>query len=190
MKKNLLIALCLVACLLVLTACGSKAPTTAPDSAVSEPTRGTTDFSTFTAEDFDGNIQSGTVFSGHKLTMINIWGTFCGPCINEMPGLQLLSEAYGNEFQIIGIPIDIVDMNGNVLTDVRADADAILELTGVTYLQLLPSRSLNELYLSDVQVFPTTLFVDENGVIIDEAYIGSRSYDDWKQIVDAYLEAL
>lgn len=190
MKKITLIALLILLCCACI-GCASE-PTAEPPAPVTveEPVRGTIDLSTFTAEDFDGNIQSGALFSEHKLTMINIWATFCGPCLNEMPDLQALTEQYGDEFQLIGIPVDIVDRNGNVLPEKRTEAETMLELNGVTYPQLLPSRSLNELYLSGVQVIPVTLFFDENGVILDAEYYGSRSLDDWKQIVDGYLEAL
>lgn len=190
MKKLLLITLALLLCFTCF-GCATQPTADTPETApVSEPVRGSLDLSSFAAEDFDGNIQSGEVFGGHKLTMLNIWATFCGPCINEMPDLEKLSQSYGDEFQLIGIPVDVDDLNGNIVPEMRAEADAILELTGVTYLQLLPSRSLNELYLSGVQVFPTTLFFDENGIMLDEEYYGSRSLESWKAIVDGYLEAL
>ena len=191
MKRTLLIVLCAILCFACLIACGSEETAAVPqESAVSEPTRGTLDFSSFTAEDFDGNFQSGNLFKGHKLTMINIWGTFCGPCIKEMPDLETLSQSYGDEFQIIGIPVDIVDFNCSVLPEKRAEADAVLAQTGVTYLQLIPSHDLKDLYLADVQIIPVTLFFDENGVILDSEYYGRRSFDDWKLIIDGYLEAL
>ena len=40
----------------------------------------------FETTDLDGNtVNSADLFAASKLTMINIWGTFCGPCISEMP---------------------------------------------------------------------------------------------------------
>ena len=35
----------------------------------------------FTATDFKGNPVTSEIFAKNKLTMVNIWGTFCGPCI-------------------------------------------------------------------------------------------------------------
>lgn len=42
----------------------------------------------FETDDLDGNaVKSEELFSQNKITMINIWGTYCGPCIEEMPEL-------------------------------------------------------------------------------------------------------
>ncbi|MBQ4235421.1 MAG: TlpA family protein disulfide reductase, partial [Treponema sp.] len=40
---------------------------------------------TFTATDLNGRIVTSEIFEKNKVTMLNIWGTFCGPCIREMP---------------------------------------------------------------------------------------------------------
>lgn len=170
--------------LFLLTACGDQA---AQDGVT--PPEGTIDLSGFTAQTPDGDACSGEIFSGHKLTMLNIWGTFCGPCIREMPDLAQISREYGQSLQVIGIIIDAVDKNFNPIPVKKDAASDILAQTGVDYLQLLPSPSLNDLLLSEVQVFPTTYFVDENGFVIGEAYYGSRDHDTWKSIIDAYLEA-
>lgn len=46
----------------------------------------------FETTDLDGNVvRSADVFKGHRLTMVNVWGTFCGPCIGEMPELEKLN---------------------------------------------------------------------------------------------------
>ena len=69
----------------------------------------------FETVDINNNPFDQSVFTKSKLTMVNIWATFCGPCINEMPDLAELNKQYDNEkFQIVGIPVDIVDQNGNI----------------------------------------------------------------------------
>ena len=66
--------------------------------------------SSFNTTDIDSNQVDESVFKGKKLTMINIWATYCGPCINEMPALGKISREYAGEgFQIIGIPVDGID---------------------------------------------------------------------------------
>ena len=47
---------------------------------------------TFTATDLKGAAVTSEIFSKNKVTMLNIWGTFCGPCIREMPDLAKLNE--------------------------------------------------------------------------------------------------
>lgn len=145
-------------------------------------------FGSFTATDLNGNAVNEEIFQGHKLTMVNIWGTFCGPCINEMPDLGKLHSAYGEDFQVVGIVLDITDLNGNLLPDKKQDAVDIIEQTGADYLHLLPSPSLNEACLNEVQAIPHTIFVDENGKQVGQTFSGSRNHAQWKAIIDALLE--
>ena len=65
-------------------------------------------FITFEGMDLEGNTISEDVFLQSKLTMVNVWATYCGPCLNEMPGLgELAAEHDRAEFQIIGIVSDV-----------------------------------------------------------------------------------
>lgn len=143
-------------------------------------------FGKFTAIDLAGNKVTEDVFKGKKLTMINIWATFCRPCINEMPDLELLNKEYADkDFQIIGIVCDVTPVGDIYDRDLYESALDVVEMTGVTYPSLLPSESLDIIKLSEVYSVPETIFVDENGKIVDESYIGSRSLEDWKAIVDS-----
>ena len=77
----------------------------------------------FESVDLDGKEITSELYSNNKLTMINIWGTFCGPCIREMPGLAKLSEENkAKGVEIIGIPIDIIDDWGKLDKSLKADA--------------------------------------------------------------------
>ena len=150
-------------------------------------------FSKFTAVDLAGNKVTEDIFKGKKLTMINIWATFCGPCIREMPDLEKLSQDYADkDFQIIGIVCDVdYSYDGTGYNeDLYASALDIIETTGVTYTNLLPSASLDKIKLSEVYSVPETIFVDENGNIVGENYIGSRSYENWQEIIDGILETM
>lgn len=185
--KKLFAVLFLILAVWTLGACADSRTETTP---AETETSDAVNLSAFTAMGLDGQMYSGEIFRGKKLTVLNVWGTFCGPCIREMPALEALSRAYGDEIQLIGIPIDITDGNYSVLPNKRSEAEAILSETGARYLQILPSRSLDDLFLSEIQVLPTTIFVDENGRMLDEPYYGSRDYAGWKRVIDAYLEVL
>ena len=42
--------------------------------------------------------------------MINVWGTFCGPCIREMPDLARISESHKNSgVEVVGVVIDVTE---------------------------------------------------------------------------------
>lgn len=180
MGKNCIMVYILVL-LLVVTGCSGE-------TVLVE--KGENVFGSFTTTDRAGNPVNEQIFSGHKLTMVNIWATFCGPCVKEMPDLAQLQREYGDAFQVIGIVVDAADRNGNVLPDKKAEAESIIETTGADYLHLLPSKSLNKAYLNDVQSVPETIFVDEYGNQIGARYYGAKSKAQWKKIIDILLESL
>src|SRR5260370_968563 len=46
-------------------------------------------------------------FAGAKLTLLNLWATWCGPCREEMPALERLHKKYkGQGFQVVGLDIE------------------------------------------------------------------------------------
>lgn len=190
MKKRILTALLCVAVILTcLTACaGNKAS----DGNVSNGDiieENSAFFSHFTTISLDGKEYTEKIFEGNKVTMVNIWGTFCSPCINEMPDLEKLSKDFADKgLVIVGVVCDTYDyIKEENNADKIKDAEEIVAQTGVTYTNLLPSESLNKAKLDRITTLPTTYFLDENGVVLGE-YIGSRSYDQWASIIDNILE--
>jgi len=147
------------------------------------------DLITFETADLDGNKVTEALFADNRVTMINIWGTFCPPCIREMPDLGQLSTAYKEKgVQIVGVVIDALDRYGRVDDKIKADARKIIDKTKADYLHVAPTIAMFSGLLKDVQAVPTTIFVDSKGHQIGEAYLGSRSYKDWKKIIDSILE--
>ena len=145
-------------------------------------------FAKFTAVDLAGKKVTEDIFKGKKLTMINIWATFCSPCIREMPDLATLNKEYADkDFQVIGIVCDVSYLDNSYEPSLYQSALDVIEMTGANYVNLLPSHSLDKIKLSEVYSVPETIFVDENGNIVGESYIGSRSLENWKTIVDSIL---
>lgn len=139
-------------------------------------------FSNFKSTNLQGEAVDGSIVKKADLTVINIWGTFCSPCLEEMPGLGKLAKDYeGKGVQIIGIPVDVTS------DDQLETAKEIISTTGADYEHILPSDDLNEIYLSQVMSIPETLFVDSNGKVLDSV-IGARSEDEWKQLIDSAYE--
>ncbi|MBO7319914.1 MAG: TlpA family protein disulfide reductase, partial [Clostridia bacterium] len=104
-----------------------------------------------------------------------------------------LHQEYADKgFQIIGIVCDVGLSASGEYYDVSLYNDAldVVEMTGVTYKNLLPSYSLDRIKLREVYSIPETVFVDENGNVIGESYIGSRNYENWKAIVDSILATI
>lgn len=190
MKKTLAVILAVMLIAVCFTACNtSTGDIKVPEESLENVERGS--FSNFTAIDLNGKTVTEDIFKGKKLTMINIWATFCGPCIKEMPDLEILSKEYADkDFQIIGIVCDVSYVSGGYNDSLYQDALNIVQSTGVTYKNLLPSKSLDLIKLNEVFSVPETIFVDENGEIVGQNFVGSRSLESWKTIVDSVFSTM
>lgn len=189
MKKFLSVLLCAFM-LFAFASCGKNAreeESSTTDVSVQNTVKADFDFTSVTLE---GEEVDTSVFRGHKLTMVNIWATFCSPCIREMPDLQKLSEAYAEKgVQIVGIVCDVtLNSDGSYSTELHNTAKSIIRETGVKYTNILPSESLNKIKLDSVYSVPETIFVDENGNLVGENYVGSKSFDQWSEVIDYTLE--
>ncbi len=146
---------------------------------------------TFSSKDMNGNPVTSELFSKNKLTMVNVWGTFCPPCIREMPDLAKLNQANkAKGVEVIGIPIDILDRSGNVDSSLKADGDAIIKQTGANYTHVIPTKDLVMKTLNNIQAVPATFFVDKEGKIVSQLYFGAKSQKDWQKLIDDQLKNL
>ena len=55
----------------------------------------------------DGNIVDLSKLKG-KYTILNVWATWCGPCVKELGSLRLLSESfsYDGKWRVIAVSVD------------------------------------------------------------------------------------
>lgn len=144
---------------------------------------------TFETVDLNGNTVTDAIFKENKITMLNVWGTFCPPCIREMPDLAKLNEANKSKgLRVVGIPIDILDQMGNVLPKKKATADEIISATGANYPHILPNYGMLSTFLHNIQAVPATIFVDSEGNQLGQMYLGARSEKDWQKIIDKLLK--
>lgn len=184
MKKSLILLLALLLALVMaaLTACGAgsneaEEGASSSSSASGETTvirhgekkipNGYQSIPAFETENVNGDKVTNEIFADKDVTMINFWGTFCGPCIEEMPELQALSEKLPENAQIIGVLEDVSLSDKSCLQD----GLDIIEDTGVTYENLLLNDSL-EKFAGISQFVPTTVFVDSEGNLIGHVVIG------------------
>lgn len=158
-------------------------------TAVIEEKKGDPSFSNFEAVNLDGEVVNQDIFADYDLTMINIWGTFCGPCIREMPDLgEIHAEYKDKNFQVVGIVTDVQNNDGSLSEEQLTTAREIVEKTGANYMHLLPSYDLTMAKLKDVAAIPETIFVDKDGNLVGEAYMGAKNKEDWLKIIDGLLE--
>lgn len=190
-KLTLLIAallVILVAVIVVTTLqeAGTKTPSTGTGTTAGPGTLGTGYVvRPFSASDLNGRIVDNSFFANQRLTMVNVWGTFCGPCIREMPDLaQLPGEFPATDFAILGVIADTPGASN------EATARQLTGSTGVTYTNVIPDHSIMTEILIDVSVVPTTFFVDHTGTVVGEVLTGSRSKVEWMTIIQGMLANL
>src|SRR6202012_1420152 len=55
----------------------------------------------------DGKATKLAPYAGKKGTLVNLWATWCGPCVHEMPELSKLYDKYKAQgWGIVGIDVD------------------------------------------------------------------------------------
>lgn len=191
---------------LLLSACAqpesapSLTPSASPSASAPQPSASTPQpsasadaqstggiLSVFSAEDLDGNALDQSILEGHTLTMVNVWATFCTPCISEMPELGELAEEYADKgVQIVGLVSDVLDSDGSVSETQLDTAREIVSATSANYTHIVPSVDFYGI-LYQITSVPTTFFVDETGAQVGYAYLGARDKAEWSTIIDEML---
>ncbi len=146
---------------------------------------------TFETKDVDGTAYTEALFQDYDLTMVNVFTTWCSPCVKELPDLdKLYKEMKDKGVQVVGICMDTVDENGEVMEDVVKKAQELKERAGVSYPVLIPDSGNLNGRVANMQGFPETFFVDRNGNIVGGTYQGSAGLEDWREVVEQELASV
>ena len=143
-------------------------------------------FAEFTTYDIDGNEVTESIFANKDLTVVNIWGTFCGPCIGEMPELGAWEKELPDNVQIVGLIVDISSTDNE--TQIAA-AKQITEKADAGFVNLIGGNGAFDELIGSIVGVPTTIFVDKSGNIVGEIIVGA-DVDRYKSFVNKYVEAL
>lgn len=181
--------------LMLMTGCGDTmdsqdtvekdtAVQTAESDAAEEETvqEESTKFPAFTATDLEGNTVTESIFADKDLTVLNIWGTFCGPCVGEMPELGEWAKEMPDNVQMVGL---VIDINGEEDTKQRDAAVDITSKAGAEFTQIIVNQDFAPV-LKDVLGVPTTMFIDKDGNIAGDPILGA-DVDGYKKFVEEYL---
>ncbi|MBQ8625130.1 MAG: TlpA family protein disulfide reductase [Agathobacter sp.] len=194
MKRRVLIVLVG----LLLCGCGAKEEmigedlrseiyhsTEVEETIVEESTEEEKYYLSFSAKSVDGEEVTGDIFTNSKLTMINVWGTFCNPCLEEMPDLGEIAASFdSSEFQMIGIVSDVTEQSAQKDID---NAKQLIEETKADYLHLLNGDSLTQNLLAGVTAVPTTFFVKQDGEVLGYM-VGAMDKGSWEALIYDLLE--
>jgi len=127
------------------------------------------------------------VIAKNDLTLVNIWATWCTPCVNELSELQRIEDEYKN-VAVVGILFDGVNSSTLARDEITIEyAVELMEDKGVSYTVVVPDEHLFNTFCADLMYFPTSYFVDSEGNIVGEQIIGANSFESWSAYVDAAL---
>lgn len=135
------------------------------------------EYGSFTADTLDGGSFTDRDIAKKDLTVINFWGTFCSPCIAEMPDLADFEKSLPDNVQLITV---CVDAAGNEDT-----ARFLLDQAGYEGVTLTDGDESFREILNGIQAVPTTVFVGPDGRQIGEELIGMQ-----QDLESAYLSAI
>lgn len=136
------------------------------------------DLSGFKAETITGELVTSDYFKNYDITMINLWTTSCGPCIEEMPDIAELYKTKPENTNIISICVDLADNKKELQF-----ANKVMKDSKAEFITLIPDAILKERLTDNVQLFPTTIFVDSKGKTVGTPHFGGRSAEDYKQAI-------
>ena len=158
-----------------------QADAKAEDSKQAESDKEDKKFPEFTAKTVSGEDISSDLFKDSKLTVVNVWGSWCGPCVQEVPELQKLYESMKDkDVNVIGLA-----------QDAGTDLDAVKEIIDknkVTYQNIVPEGATEDFVMS-IMAFPTTFFVDSDRNIVGVIQ-GNRNLEAFTAAVEGVLEKL
>lgn len=131
----------------------------------------------FETVDLDGHpVSSEELFARHELTLLNLWATWCAPCIAELNDLNAVNE------KLAELDCGVVGLLNEDEPDVDL-AKRYLSEKGADYPVILAPDNMIELIRQSY--FPMTVFVNREGVIVGSPILGAPG----KKAVEFYLNA-
>lgn len=118
----------------------------------------------FTTTDMEGNIVTDNIFADYDLTMVNIWATWCGYCVEEMPELAKLKDMLPENVNLITI-CDDAEYEPELV-------NKIMNESGANFQTLKTTEDMYTQLLAYVYAFPTTFFVNSEGIPVVEPLTG------------------
>ncbi len=130
----------------------------------------------------DGKAWSTASDAAGKVVVVNVWGSWCAPCVDETPHLQQVSQSYS----AAGKPVAFVGID---IKEGAATAAAFLKANGVTYPSLSDSASGGQPMLAlqgKAAATPSTLVLDRQGRIAARV-LGATTASTLTALVDDVL---
>jgi cytochrome c-type biogenesis protein len=130
----------------------------------------TIDGKTFKLEDYKG-----------KVLLVNLWATWCMPCIKEMPEIQRLSDEMKDNFQAVSITNFNEENSEDAVKKFLVDKK-------FTYQQGIADESIMNSLVKQakIEAIPVNFVLTKDGKIV-KTLVGGRRYEEFKSAVEEAL---
>ena len=136
----------------------------------------------FSLTDIDGDTyQLSSLLSQKQLVVLDFWYTTCEPCKSEFPYFEKAIQKYGDAFALLAI--NPINDDGAIRT-LRQQLNASSN-TAVTFPMMRDTCNLALGF--EVSAYPTTVFIDPNGIILD-IHVGTYANEaEFFKAIERYL---
>ncbi len=129
-------------------------------------------------------LQDKIITNNGKLTVVNVWASWCDPCKEEMPNLVKLRNKYSVQLELILISIDEPEILDSLVKP-------ILKKSGVDFLSYIKQEGNDEEFINGLNLewngaLPATFIYDNTGKQV-EMMIGGRTFEKFESAIKKYL---
>lgn len=171
MKKNRIMILTIVVIILGIYTCiiGINS------RGVQNPIEG--DELALSATDMDGNQVDNSILKGEEFTIVYIWSATDEKCTNGLDDILAIADEYGDELNVVGL-----------ITDIESDdAKKLISKKKIAFQNYLINDKSYNFIFSHFYEIPLILFVNNNGVVLEQFIEGMANYNDLKYIINKLI---
>jgi len=115
-----------------------------------------------------------------KITVVNFWGTWCTPCVNELPYFDQIAKDYAGTVSVIAVHTNMIHETApEFIGKYYADSNII-------FAKDYSENGIEGYYtaLGGRDTYPYTVVLDEQGVIL-AVFFEALEYEDLQQVIEA-----
>lgn len=118
-----------------------------------------------------------------KITVVNFWGTWCTPCVNELPYFDQIAKDYADSVSVIAVHTNMIHETApEFIGKYYADSN-------ITFAKDYSENGIEGYYtaLGGRDTYPYTVVLDEQGVIL-KVFFEALEYEDLQQVIENHMK--